>query len=102
MQRNRFDLNWMYYGWTGIEAELNGVDLDAVMLADYPDCVPDYYTPILITSQDMIDQHPDVVAAFVQATARGFAYAIENPAEAADILIKAVPESDRRSDPGQR
>lgn len=42
----------------------------------------------------MIDENPDVVAAFVQATARGYAYAIENPAESAAILLEAVPELD--------
>lgn len=94
MERDRIDLAWIYYGWTGIEAELRGYDLDIVMLEDHLDCVPDYYTPILITSQTMIDEQPDVVAAFVQATARGYAYAIENPEEAAQILIDAVPELD--------
>ena len=94
MERDRIDFAWMYYGWTGIEGELRGLDLDTVMLVDYLDCIPDYYTPILITSQAMIDEQPDVVAAFVQATARGFAYAIEHPAEAADMLIEAVPEAD--------
>ena len=94
MQRDRFDLAWMYYGWTGVDAELRGVELDAIMLMDYLDCVPDYYTPILITSQEMVETQPDVVAAFTQATARGFAYAISNPAEAADILIAAAPEVD--------
>jgi ABC-type nitrate/sulfonate/bicarbonate transport system substrate-binding protein len=93
MERDRIDLVWMYYAWTGIDAELRGYELDSVMLADHFDCVPDYYTPILLTSQSMIDNHPNVVAAFVQASARGFAYAIENPAEAADLLLDAVPES---------
>ncbi len=94
MGRDRIDFAWMYYAWTGIEGELRGLDLDSVMLMDYLDCVPDYYTPILITSEDMIADQPDVVAAFVQATARGFAYAIENPAEAADLLIVSTPEAD--------
>ncbi|MCX7671858.1 MAG: ABC transporter substrate-binding protein, partial [Anaerolineae bacterium] len=94
MERDRIDFAWMYYGWTGVEGELRGLDLDTVMLMDYLDCVPDYYTPIVITSRAMIEEQPDVVAAFVQATARGFAYAITNPAEAADILISAVPEAD--------
>jgi ABC-type nitrate/sulfonate/bicarbonate transport system substrate-binding protein len=92
MEQDRIGLVWMYYGWTGIDAEQRGVKLDKIMLMDYPDCVPDYYTPILITSQQMIADHPDVVAAFVQATARGFAYAIQNPQDAAEILIQAVPE----------
>jgi ABC-type nitrate/sulfonate/bicarbonate transport system substrate-binding protein len=94
MEKGRFGLAWMYYGWTGIDAELRGVELDTIMLMDYFACVPDYYTPILITSQSMLDEDPDVVAAFVQASARGFAYAIENPSDAADILIDAVPELD--------
>jgi ABC-type nitrate/sulfonate/bicarbonate transport system substrate-binding protein len=94
MERDRIDFAWMYYGWTGIEGELRGLDLDTVMLMDYFDCIPDYYTPVLITSQDMIDKQPDVVAAFVQASARGFAYAIQNPADAADLLIEAAPELD--------
>jgi ABC-type nitrate/sulfonate/bicarbonate transport system substrate-binding protein len=94
MQRDRIDFVWMYYGWSGIEGKLRGLNLDTVMLRDYFDCIPDYYTPILITSEDMIAKQPDVVAAFVQATARGFAYAIQSPADAADILIKAAPEDD--------
>ena len=94
MQRDRFDLTWMYYGWTGIDAELRGVDLDAVMLMDWFDCVPDYYTPILITSRALVEEQPELVRAFVEATARGFAYAIAYPAEAAEHLIAAVPELD--------
>jgi ABC-type nitrate/sulfonate/bicarbonate transport system substrate-binding protein len=94
MARDRIDFAWMYYAWTGIEGELRGLDLDAIMLMDYFDCIPDYYTPILITSQEMIADHPDVVAAFTQATARGFAYAIQNQADAAEILIAAAPEVD--------
>lgn len=94
MQRDRIDFAWMYYAWTGIEGEQRGLDLDTVMLMDWLACVPDYYTPILITSEDMIAEQPDVVAAFVQATARGFAHAIEHPEEAADMLIEAAPETD--------
>ena len=94
MERDRIDLAWIYYAWTGIEAEQRGFDLDTIMLHDYFDCVPDYYTPILGTSEDVIAEEPDVVAAFVQATARGFAYAIENPDTAADILLEAAPELD--------
>lgn len=90
----RIDFAWIFYAWQGIQAEVSGTELDAVMLQDYLDCVPDYYTPILLTSQTMIDEQPDVVAAFVQATARGYAYAIENPEAAAEILLEAVPELD--------
>ena len=94
MQRDRIDFAWIYYGWTGIDGELRGLTLDTVMLVDHLDCIPDYYTPILFTSEDLIAEQPDVVAAFVQATARGFADAIQEPDEAAAILIDAAPEAD--------
>jgi len=92
MQQNRVDFAWLYYGVEGIDAKHRGANLDWVMLRDYSQCIPDWYTPILITSEDMINKQPDVVKAFVQATARGYAYAIQHPDEAADILLKAAPD----------
>jgi ABC-type nitrate/sulfonate/bicarbonate transport system substrate-binding protein len=94
MQRERIDFSWIYYGWQGINAEVSGTELSAVMLMDHLDCVPDYYTPILLTSRTMIEEQPEVVRAFVQATARGYADAILNPEESAQILLEAVPELD--------
>ena len=93
-ETDRVDFAWIYYAWTGINAELQGIDLNIIMLKDYLDCIPDYYTPILITNEAMIANDPETVRAFVGATARGFEFAIENPAEAADILLAANPDLD--------
>ncbi len=92
MDKDRIDFVWLFYGWDGIRGKQQGYNLDFVMLKDYTQCVPDYYTPLLITSEDMINKQPDVVRAFVQATARGYAYAIQQPDEAADMLLKAAPD----------
>ncbi len=92
-ESNQVDFAWIFYGWTGIEAELQGVALDVVMLNEWQDCVPDYYTPTLITNQQMIDEQPEIVKAFVAATTKGYEFAIENPEEAADILLEAAPET---------
>ncbi len=94
MERQRIDFAWIFYGWQGINAEVSGLDLDSIMLMDYTECVPDYYTPILLTTSQMIDEQPDVIRAFVHATARGYADAILNPEESATILLEAVPELD--------
>lgn len=94
LTRDRIDVAWIFYGWQGIRGETEGTELDTLMLQDYADCVPDYYTPILLTSQTMIAENPEVVAAFVQATARGYANAIADPETAAEILLEAVPELD--------
>jgi ABC-type nitrate/sulfonate/bicarbonate transport system substrate-binding protein len=94
MERDRIDFVWLFYAWDGIRAQQRGLKLDILMLRDYPDCVPDYYTPVLTTSEQMISERADVVAAFVAATARGYADAIKNPAEAAEILLAAAPDLD--------
>jgi ABC-type nitrate/sulfonate/bicarbonate transport system substrate-binding protein len=94
MEQDRIDFVWLFYAWDGIRAKQQGLNVDFLFLKDYTQCVPDYYTPLLITSADMIKNHPDVVRAFTQATARGYTYSIQHPDEAAALLSKAVPDLD--------
>ncbi len=96
MDKDRIDFVWLFYAWDGIRANEQGYKLDFLMLWDYKQCVPDYYTPLLITNEDMIKNQPDVVKAFVQATARGYAFAIQHPDDAADLLLKAAPDLDAK------
>lgn len=92
MLQREIDLTWIFYGWDGIEASLRGIPLNIVMLRDYVQAIPDYYTPVLVTSEDQIAKHPEVVRRFMRATSRGYNYAIANPPEAAAILVRRVPE----------
>ncbi|WP_042351828.1 ABC transporter substrate-binding protein [Bacillus massiliigorillae] len=85
------DFAWIYYAWTGIEAELRGEKLDMLYVKDYSKEL-DYYTPILTTSEKMIAKDPETVKAFVKAVSKGYEFAIDSPSEAADILIKEVPD----------
>jgi len=94
LAEKQIDLAWIFYGWEGIEAQQQGVDLNVVMMKDYFDTIPDYYTPVVITSENTIANKPEVVKAFLKALSRGYAFAIHNPGEAADILLTAVPELD--------
>ncbi|MFJ7978250.1 ABC transporter substrate-binding protein [Peribacillus sp. JNUCC 23] len=87
------DFAWIYYGWTGIEAELRGEKLNMQYLTDYTEKL-DYYTPVLTTNEDLIKEDPDTVRSFVAAVSEGYHYTIEHPEEAADLLIKAVPDID--------
>jgi ABC-type nitrate/sulfonate/bicarbonate transport system substrate-binding protein len=88
------DFAWIFYGWDGVNAELKNIPLNIIMLNDWIDCVPDYYTPVIVTSEQFITQQPEVISTFVAATAKGYEYAIENPEESANILMRAAPESD--------
>ncbi|NMD69192.1 ABC transporter substrate-binding protein [Bacillus sp. DNRA2] len=93
--KQNIDFTWIYYGWTGVEAELRGEKINMVYLTDYSDKL-DYYTPVLMTNEKMISSDPDLVKAFVKAAAKGYEFAIENPDEAADVLIKDVPDLDSK------
>ncbi len=86
------DLAWIFYGWQGIQAEYEGIDLQIVMMEDWFDCIPDYYTPVFIASEKTIRERPQVVRAFLEAIGRGYRFTIDNPDQAADILLDAVPE----------
>jgi ABC-type nitrate/sulfonate/bicarbonate transport system substrate-binding protein len=85
------DFEWIFYGWTGIEAELRNEPVNMVYLTDYSKQL-DYYTPLLLTNEKMIKDKPELVRAFVEGAAEGYQYAIDNPDAAAEVLIKAVPE----------
>lgn len=91
MQQAGIDFAWIYYGWTGVEAELRGEEIDVVYLTDYSDKL-DYYTPIVVTNEDRIKNEPELVEKFVRATAKGYTYAAEHPEESARMLLAAVPE----------
>lgn len=87
------DFEWIYYGWDGVEAERRGLELNLIMLKDL-DPALDYYTPVLVTNEQHIKEQPELVKKFLAAVSRGYRFSIDNPAEAAAILIKHAPEID--------
>ena len=87
------DFAWIYYGWTGVEAELRGEKINMIYLTDYSKNL-DYYTPVLATNEEMIKTNPDTVKAFLKATSKGYQFAIDEPDKAADILMAAAPDLD--------
>jgi ABC-type nitrate/sulfonate/bicarbonate transport system substrate-binding protein len=88
----RVDLAWIFMGWDGVQADLRGIELSTVPL--YGGCVPDYYTPVIIAGEETIEKKGRLIEKFLEATSRGYVYAIEHPEEAAEILLKHSPESD--------
>lgn len=94
LSQKKIDLAWIFFGTQGVQAEQQGLGLDVVMMDQHFDCIPDYYTPILIASQATLSGRPAVVRAFLQAASRGYAYAIANPGPAAEMLHRAAPETD--------
>lgn len=87
------DFSLVFQGWTGIEAEIRGQELNMIYLKDLTEGL-DFYTPIIATSEKMISEDPETVEKFMRAAVKGYEFAIEKPEEAADILIKSVPDLD--------
>jgi ABC-type nitrate/sulfonate/bicarbonate transport system substrate-binding protein len=88
------DFAWIFYGWTGIEAEIRGEELNMLYVKDYSEKL-DYYTPVLTTNEKMIENDPDTVKAFLAAASKGYELAMDNPEEAAQILLEAEPDLDK-------
>lgn len=87
------DFQWIFYGWTGVEAEVRGVDINMIYLRDI-DPVFTNYSPVFISSDAVVEESPELVEKFMHAISRGYEFAIEHVDEAADILIEATPEAD--------
>lgn len=93
-ESGQVDFAWIFEGWDGVAAKLRGIELNYIDLGKEAP-VFDYYTPVIITSETMINNNEEVVKAFMKAAVKGYEFAIENPEEAAEIFIEAVPELDK-------
>jgi ABC-type nitrate/sulfonate/bicarbonate transport system substrate-binding protein len=89
LKSGQFDFAWIYLGWEGIEAQRQGLPLNVFPVTQY--CIPDYPSPVIISSEQFMHAHPDLVRRFLAATARGYEYAIAHPQEAANLLIQGAP-----------
>ena len=88
------DFAWIYWGWTGIEAEQKGMDLNFIKLRDENEAL-DFYTPVIIANEQKLKDDPELVKKFLKACSKGYEFAIKNPEEAGEILINNVPDLDK-------
>ncbi len=93
LKTGRIDCVWVYYAWAAINAQVKNFDFDYFAFRDI-DEVFDYYSPVIIANDEFLEKDPDSARAFLEAVSRGYEYAIENPDEAADLLLQANPELD--------
>ncbi|MBQ3256059.1 MAG: ABC transporter substrate-binding protein [Oscillospiraceae bacterium] len=90
---NGIDIQWEFEGWAIINDRMNGHEVGYLPVNEL-DSRLDYYTPVIITNETMIDENPETVQAFMTATKQGYEYAIANPDASAEILAKVIPETD--------
>jgi ABC-type nitrate/sulfonate/bicarbonate transport system substrate-binding protein len=92
-----FDFVWIFAGWDALNAEkVLQRPVQLIRFSDHFDCIPDWYTPALITSEKMLKDRPDDVRAFLAATARGYDDAAKSPADAVAAMMAGAPDLDER------
>ncbi|WP_245205738.1 MULTISPECIES: ABC transporter substrate-binding protein [unclassified Rhizobium] len=81
------DFTLEVYTWEGVQAELEGVKQRAFRYADYG--VPDEHTTLLASSQAFLNEKPELARAFLQATRKGYDFAVDHPDDAVELMIAA-------------
>ncbi|HOM03411.1 MAG TPA: ABC transporter substrate-binding protein [Acetivibrio sp.] len=93
-ETGQIDFAWIFEGWDFINVANKGVELNYIPLRELSD-VFDYYTPVIVTNEDNINNNPELVKKFMKAAEKGYKFAMENPDEAAECLLQLAPELDR-------
>lgn len=93
LRTHMYDAIWIYEGWALQNAKLQDYPVDYFSIRSMNETF-DYYTPVIIANDDFLETQPDIAAKFLAATEAGYQFAIENPDDAADILVACVPEID--------
>lgn len=90
---NSVDFAWIYEGWDVVQAKLKNFDLNFIPLNQFDNRL-DYYTPVIISNETLLNDNPELAKKFMKATTEGYQFAIDNPEEAAKTLVKHAPEID--------
>lgn len=88
------DAIWVYYAWDGIAAGVKNIPVNFLDLKEINPLF-DFYTPIIAANTNWLKNNSGIAEKFLRAASRGYRYAIENPDEAGEILLRYAPELDR-------
>lgn len=95
LTEHQFDTAWVFDAWDTIRlGQIDGLDVSTIPFLDHTDCIPDWYTPLVATSQQHLDDDPELVRDFLAALTHGYEDAIAEPQAAADAVHEAAPEID--------
>ncbi|MGX7106476.1 ABC transporter substrate-binding protein [Hutsoniella sourekii] len=90
----QYDIQWYYEAWDNVKAELDGIELNYMPLKKI-DPRLNYYTPIIVAQDKLIDEDTDLVKKFIQATKKGYQETMAHPQEAGELMANRLKEYDR-------
>lgn len=91
LKAKQADAIWIFYGWSGINAEKENFPFDFLNFREL-EATFDYYTPVIVTSEDMLKNRPETVKKFLKAVAKGYEESAKDPEGSAKMLLKNAPE----------
>lgn len=91
LSQRRIDFTLSVATWENVQATLENRPYREFRYQDFG--LPDQHSAGIVSSNGFLAANPETAAGFVQAVARGYAYAAENPSAAADLLIQANPDT---------
>ena len=80
----------IFVTWEGLDWDRQGIEYRTWRHADFG--VPDRPAVLLVAAGEAIDANADILTRFLRATIRGYEFAVEEPDEAADLLIETAGE----------
>ena len=91
--KDKVDLLWTYEAWDNVTCQLSDIPINYMELRTLDERL-DYYTPVIIAGTSTLENRPELAEKFLAATAKGYEFAMEQPAESAAILQKYAPDYD--------
>ena len=79
-----------YWTHESILMENQGYQVEIMRMEEWG--VPDYYELVLVASEDMVQNRPDVIERFVRAIRRGYEEAASDPQAGVDILLRGTSD----------
>lgn len=79
------DFTLEIYTWEGVAAQLENRQVGRWHYSDYG--IPDEQTTAIVSSDAYLAANSQSARAFIQATLKGYAYSVDSPDEACDLLI---------------
>lgn len=79
-----------YFSHESILMENQGYPVNVMRLEQWG--VPDYYELVMVASEKMVKENPDLVQRFVRAVVKGYTDAASDPNAAVDVLLRRTGE----------
>jgi len=81
----QIDAHMVYRTGMGLAFDETAYELNFIWVDDYGICL---YADTIVTTEQLVQQNPELVERFLRATLKGWCYAIENAAEAVEMTLQ--------------